>query len=243
MAALTAAAAAEEEEAIFAAAAAVAYVAPNGKDTHDYANDLAGKTAGSTASTYSTTHHGEPWYVGKMDEEACTVAVAYGEPGDYLVRDATDGSGGLVIVVAGLVTGSTEPRGRSSTGTASSCTSSDGGHGVRYAGAGSASMQRPRPRAASAGGKGISSSSSNSYDTRAGGTASFPIALGPNSEYMFSGVPYKHVSDGLDRMHALGKAAHLKQNHQTKADRFKAKNKLVLDGHKGKWHASEDFDV
>jgi hypothetical protein len=55
---------------------------------------------------HSTKHHGEPWYVGTMDRETCKKAVTSGDPGDYLIRDSSDGKK-MVIVVAGRGPGET----------------------------------------------------------------------------------------------------------------------------------------
>ena len=52
------------------------------------------------ATAYSTQHVGEPWYVANMDRTACKAAVTSGNPGDFLVRDASNGKK-MVIVLCG----------------------------------------------------------------------------------------------------------------------------------------------
>lgn len=51
-------------------------------------------------SSYSSRHVGEPWYVAKMSREECKKAVTSGDPGDFLVRDSSDGKK-MVIVING----------------------------------------------------------------------------------------------------------------------------------------------
>jgi hypothetical protein len=55
---------------------------------------------------HSTKHHGEPWYVAAMDRETCKAAVTAGDPGDFLIRDSSDGMK-MVIVVGGRGPGET----------------------------------------------------------------------------------------------------------------------------------------
>lgn len=56
--------------------------------------------------SHSTSHVSEPWYVGKMNRAECKVAVTSGNPGDFLVRDSTDGKK-MVIVLCGRGQGET----------------------------------------------------------------------------------------------------------------------------------------
>jgi hypothetical protein len=86
--------------------------------------------------THSTTHHGEPWYVGSMDRETCKAAVTSGGPGDYLIRNSSDGRK-MVVVVAGRSPGE---------------------------------------------------------------VACYQVVPGPDSMYLVSGVPYKHVAEVLSSM-------------------------------------------
>jgi len=57
-------------------------------------------------TSYSTRHVGEPWYVANMDREECKKAVTSGDPGDFLVRDSSDGKK-MVIVLNGRGAGET----------------------------------------------------------------------------------------------------------------------------------------
>ena len=49
---------------------------------------------------HSTSHVGEPWYVGngKMGREECKKAVTSGDPGDFLVRDSSDGKKMVMVL-------------------------------------------------------------------------------------------------------------------------------------------------
>lgn len=68
-------------------------------DTISKGFSLSGLGAG-TPTSYSTRHVGEPWYVANMDREECKKAVTSGDPGDFLVRDSSDGKK-MVIVLNG----------------------------------------------------------------------------------------------------------------------------------------------
>eukprot|EP00729_Bicosta_minor_P019057 gene19057-5679_t len=59
-----------------------------------------------TLPSYSTRHISEPWYVAKMSREECKKAVTSGDPGDFLVRDSSDGKK-MVIVLCGRGAGET----------------------------------------------------------------------------------------------------------------------------------------
>lgn len=61
---------------------------------------------GADAPSYSSRHVGEPWYVAKMSREECEKAVTSGDPGDFLVRDSSDGKK-MVIVLNGRGAGET----------------------------------------------------------------------------------------------------------------------------------------
>ena len=57
-------------------------------------------------NSYSTRHTTEPWYVAKMGRDDCKRAVTSGDPGDFLVRDSSDGKK-MVIVLNGRGPGET----------------------------------------------------------------------------------------------------------------------------------------
>ena len=64
---------------------------------HLYENVQLGDVGAGTVQ-HDLSHKTEKWYCGPLPKDACNSAVCSGDPGDFLVRDSSDGKKMVIVI-------------------------------------------------------------------------------------------------------------------------------------------------